>query len=89
MSKYGLLTVLLSLGMLVVGCAAPDDDLEPPLTIHDTAWQVTSYDDGDGNLVEVLAGTEALCMVSPAAMNTMGFTTHPLKIMFGPASISF
>ena len=58
MSKYGLLTVLLSLGMLVVGCAAPDDDLEPPLTIHDTAWQVTSYDDGDGNLVEVLAGTE-------------------------------
>jgi heat shock protein HslJ len=44
--------------MLVVGCAAPDDDLEPPLTIHDTAWQVTSYDDGDGNLVEVLAGTE-------------------------------
>ena len=58
MSKYGLLTVLLSLGMRVVGCAAPDDDLEPPLTIHDTAWQVTSYDDGDGNLVEVLAGTE-------------------------------
>jgi heat shock protein HslJ len=44
--------------MRVVGCAAPDDDLEPPLTIHDTAWQVTSYDDGDGNLVEVLAGTE-------------------------------
>ena len=58
MSKYGFLTLLLSLVMLVVGCAAPESDLEPPTTIHDTAWLVTSYDDGDGNLVEVLEGSE-------------------------------
>ena len=34
------------------------EDLEPPNHLHDTAWLVTAYQDGEGELVEVLEGTE-------------------------------
>jgi heat shock protein HslJ len=36
----------------------PTEELEPPLTLVGTAWQVMSFDVGSGDLVDVLEGTE-------------------------------
>jgi heat shock protein HslJ len=34
------------------------EELEPPEHLHDTAWLVTAYDNGEGELVDVLDDTE-------------------------------
>ena len=52
------LVLLLFIAPLIGACAEPADEQEPPLSIHDTAWLVTSYDDGTGSLVDVLEGTQ-------------------------------
>ena len=60
--KYLQWTFLLILGLLFVACTTGTDeaasDLESPTFIHDTAWNITSFDDGTGNMIEVLEGTE-------------------------------
>jgi heat shock protein HslJ len=34
------------------------EELEPPDHLHDTAWQVTAYENSEGELVDVLDGTD-------------------------------
>ena len=62
MMKYFKWLILLSLSLLFVACTSgteePEQDLESPTTVHDTSWNVTSFDDGAGNMIEVLEGTE-------------------------------
>jgi heat shock protein HslJ len=36
----------------------PAEELEPPLTLVGTAWMVTAFDDGSGEMVDVLESTE-------------------------------
>ena len=37
---------------------APAEELDPPTGISGTSWIVTTLDDGTGNLIDVLEGTE-------------------------------
>ena len=50
------------------------DDLEPPDHLHDTAWLVTAYQNSEGELVEVLEGTEITASFSQETLD--GGTTY-------------
>ncbi len=52
-------------------------DLEPPEHLHDTAWLVTAYQNSEGELVDVLEGTEITANFSQETIDggtTYGFT---------------
>ena len=67
---------------LLAACGGEGDEeaaeeLEPPDHLHDTAWLVTAYQDSDGELVEVLEGTEITASFSQERADggtTYGFT---------------
>jgi heat shock protein HslJ len=50
--------VVLVLFIAIVAACGASEELEPPTTIPGTSWLVTAYDDGAGNMVNVLDGTE-------------------------------
>jgi heat shock protein HslJ len=53
------------------------EDLEPPDHLHDTAWLVTAYQNSEGELVDVLDGTEITASFSQERADggtTYGFT---------------
>ena len=55
------ITLILSLAMLAACGGTPEEEaaeLEPPSGIHGTSWIVTAYQDRNGELVDVLDGTE-------------------------------
>ncbi len=67
---------------LLAACGGEADeeaaaDLEPPDHLHDTAWQVTAYQNSEGELVDVLEGTEITANFSQERADggtTYGFT---------------
>ena len=59
------------------GAGEEVEELEPPDHLHDTAWLVTAYQDSDGELVDVLEGTEITASFSQERADggtTYGFT---------------
>jgi heat shock protein HslJ len=67
---------------LLAACGGEADeetaaDLEPPDHLHGTAWQVTAYQDSNGELVDILEGTEVTASFSQERADggtTYGFT---------------
>ena len=55
-----LICFLVLSGSILAACSRNEaiENLEPPDHLHDTAWLVTAYQDDEGELVEVLEGTE-------------------------------
>ena len=63
MKYYKKSIVTLFVTLFLAACSVdnaqePVDDLEPPTAVPGTSWTATSYDDGTGNLVDVIEGTE-------------------------------
>jgi heat shock protein HslJ len=63
---------------LLAACGGAAEDLEPPEHLHDSAWLVTAYENSQGDLVDVLEGTEITANFSQERVDggtVYGFTS--------------
>jgi heat shock protein HslJ len=80
--KPGVLFILLSFALLVACNMSTEKgaagELVPPENLHDSAWLVTAYENGAGELVNVLDGTEITANFSQERIDggtVYGFTS--------------
>jgi heat shock protein HslJ len=78
--RLSLLILLLIIALLTAcssGAEEEVEELDPPDHLHDTAWQVTAYENSEGDLVDVLDNTEITASFSQERVDggtVYGFT---------------